>query len=58
MNDWATTFYTRSTLISNNKENGIKFDPPIDKWKQHCICRTPMNFDIDMMGCDKCNKWF
>jgi len=31
--EWAATFFTRAKLISNNKEYGIVFDPPIDTWK-------------------------
>jgi hypothetical protein len=32
--EWSATFFSRAKIISNNKETGIIFDPPINEWKK------------------------
>jgi len=35
-----------------------KIDPPLEHWKKHCICKTPMNPDLLYVQCDKCDGWY
>jgi len=31
--EWAATFFSRAKILSNDKEAGIMFSPPINQWK-------------------------
>lgn len=35
----------------------MEFDPPAEEWQRSCVCREPVNLDLEYVQCDKCQDW-
>lgn len=52
--DINTTFFTRAHYNPMKKE----LTPSYAQWEKLCVCKKPLNPNLQYINCDKCNNWF